>query len=344
MRAACALVVGQRPSLAVTPGGAHAHEEASRRGAVQWRCISAERGAYLEGRQRHARQWAAELSLDAARHFLETTHAWLTGANAADARRAAEAEARARRELRFFEDEELGRIAAPTAGGGGGAASNACVICLETPEADVGVLPCGHVAGCAACVRQWVALSSACPTCRRPARLQDVSFVLLAGALPPASAPAATAVDPHDAARWGTKPAAIVAHLRRVLRDGGSRVIVFSAFDNCLALLAATFEAAGVRAVRCEGDAAARHAAIAAFSGTAPPATTAATPAGVAPPPRVLLLSSKHNASGTNLQCANHVLFVEPPGTNPRDAYAVETQAILVRVRVEVRARARARF
>ena len=80
-----------------------------------------------------------------------------------------------------------------------------------------------------------------------------------------------------------------------MLRDGGSRVIVFSAFDNCLALLAATFEAAGVRAVRCEGDAAARHAAIAAFSGTAPPATPPATPAAVAPaavapPPRVLLL------------------------------------------------------
>ena len=76
-----------------------------------------------------------------------------------------------------------------------------------------------------------------------------------------------------------------------MLRDGGSRVIVFSAFDNCLALLAATFEAAGVRAVRCEGDAAARHAAIAAFSGTAPPATPAAVaPAAVAPPPRVLLL------------------------------------------------------
>ena len=40
-----------------------------------------------------------------------------------------------------------------------------------------------------------------------------------------------------------------------------------------------------------EGDAAARHAAIAAFTDTAR-----------ADGPRVLLLSSKHNASGTNLQ------------------------------------------
>ena len=40
------------------------------------------------------------------------------------------------------------------------------------------------------------------------------------------------------------------------------------------------------------------------------------------------MLSSKHNASGTNLQCANHVLFVEPPGTNATHGLSVETQAI----------------
>ena len=96
---------------------------------------------------------------------------------------------------------------------------------------------------------------------------------------------------------------------------------VFSAFDECLSLLARTFEDAGVFAVRCQGDAATRHSAIAAFSNTA-------RSAGDAAPPRVLLLSSKHNASGTNLQCANHVIFVEPPGTNARQSLAVETQAI----------------
>ena len=43
---------------------------------------------------------------------------------------------------------------------------------------------------------------------------------------------------------------------------------------------------------------------------------------------RVLLLSSTSRASGTNLQCANHVVFLEPPGTNPSDALAIETQAV----------------
>ena len=86
--------------------------------------------------------------------------------------------------------------------------------------------------------------------------------------------------------------------------------------------------------MRFEGTAEQRHEAIAAFSGTGPLPTPAAAAAGgrnanrFTGRPRVLLLSSKHSASGTNLQCANHVLFVEPPGTNARDSLMQETQAI----------------
>ena len=125
--------------------------------------------------------------------------------------------------------------------------------------------------------------------------------------------------------------AAIVAHLRTVLAEGeDSRAIVFTAFDQCLSLLHQTLLEASIHAVRFEGTAEQRHEAIAAFSGTRP----LPTPAGgrnanrFTGRPRVLLLSSKHSASGTNLQCANHVLFVEPPGTNARDSLMQETQAI----------------
>ena len=143
--------------------------------------------------------------------------------------------ARAERELRFFQEQGIGAMAAPSSDTveavgdvGGGLAQ--CVICLETPETDVGVLPCGHCPGCAPCVRAWVAQSEACPTCRRPARPQDVTYVAL-GAEPPsqeggaARAGPTTSVDPDEAERWGTKPAAIIAYLRRVLDDAGSRAI-----------------------------------------------------------------------------------------------------------------------
>ena len=232
----------------------------------------------------------------------------------------------------------------------GGQCASTCVICLEQPEAEVGVLPCGHCAGCGPCVRQWVTQSEACPTCRRSCKIHEVSFVDLKKGAEPREEGAAAAAGPSAAKRraarveaevvevnaaeglaWGSKPAAIVAHLRTVLAEGeDSRAIVFTAFDQCLSLLHQTLLEASIHAVRFEGTAEQRHEAIAAFSGTGP----LPTPAGgrnanrFTGRPRVLLLSSKHSASGTNLQCANHVLFVEPPGTNARDSLMQETQAI----------------
>ena len=32
---------------------------------------------------------------------------------------------------------------------------------------------------------------------------------------------------------------------------------------------------------------------------------------------QVIMLSMEHAAAGTNLQCANHVVLLEPPGINP---------------------------
>jgi hypothetical protein len=137
---------------------------------------------------------------------------------------------------------------AATGGGGAAEGAAACVVCLETPENDCGVLPCGHVPGCAPCVRQWVARAEACPTCRRACKLHEVSYVKIGEPPPPRDAPAASAassasaapaaspaaasaaadaaeavqwVDPDRAERWGTKPAAIVAHLQGALADAG---------------------------------------------------------------------------------------------------------------------------
>lgn len=326
--AACAaakLVIEACPRLADAPGAERARE---RRPAVRlWRCIDyyGQRGAYHEERLSGARAWAASLDEQSARAFLLTTHDWLATSNEASIAASRDRISRAERELRYFQDEVSRQIEA--CGNEGDEGGGTCVICMDVPEGEVGVLPCGHCPGCAVCVRSWVAQAAACPTCRRAATVEQISFVALgaAAAAPTAVAAAAATVasaavhpvDPDKVERWGTKPAAIIQHLQVVLAEAGSRAIVFSAFDECLARLAITFADAGVRAVRCEGDAAARHAAIAAFSDVS-----------AANGPRVLLLSSKHNASGTNLQCANHVLFVEPPGTNATHGLSVETQAI----------------
>lgn len=43
---------------------------------------------------------------------------------------------------------------------------------------------------------------------------------------------------------------------------------------------------------------------------------------------RILLMNSRHLAAGTNLQCASHVVFLEPAGDNKTQALSIETQAI----------------
>ena len=43
---------------------------------------------------------------------------------------------------------------------------------------------------------------------------------------------------------------------------------------------------------------------------------------------RILLLNSRDLAAGTNLQCASHVVFLEPAGDNKAAALSIETQAI----------------
>lgn len=48
----------------------------------------------------------------------------------------------------------------------------------------------------------------------------------------------------------------------------------------------------------------------------------------------VIMLSTKLSASGSNLQCANNVILLDPPGHNPADGGAMEQQAIARSVRL----------
>ena len=56
-------------------------------------------------------------------------------------------------------------------------AASTCVICLEQPGTEVGVLPCGHCAGCGPCVRQWVTQCARRPDLQAHCKIHEVSFV-----------------------------------------------------------------------------------------------------------------------------------------------------------------------
>jgi len=177
-RAAAALVLESRPHLARAVGASCARSA----NVGQWRCIDGSRGvAYLEENLRRARAWAKVLDEESARRFLATTDSWLREGNQNEQARARNEIDRTKREKVHFE-KTLRDLSAPSSASDDADAAGgppACIICLDPPTDPVGVLPCGHCVGCAPCVRQWINQAAACPTCRRPARLQDVSFVAL---------------------------------------------------------------------------------------------------------------------------------------------------------------------
>jgi superfamily II DNA or RNA helicase len=183
-----------------------------------------------------------------------------------------------------------------------------CIICNETTMKIVSMAPCGHYF-CTTCLQRWLVNHTDCPTCRKEIASKDVLYIELE--VPKQSN---EAVDLTQ--KYGTKPAALVSFIRAELSaDGDNRFIVFSQWHDMLLLVKKTLVACGVPCAMCDSkDEAENQAAIDTFR--------------TSKRVRVIMLSMEHAASGTNLQCANHVVLLEPPGINPAHGVAQETQAI----------------
>jgi Helicase conserved C-terminal domain len=120
--------------------------------------------------------------------------------------------------------------------------------------------------------------------------------------------------DENDAlaAMHGSKPAALVRFLQTVTAKG-EQVIVFSYWHDTLKLIGHTLSRCGLRSVFCCGHGAAMALALQEF-------TTNASP--------ILLLSAKSKASGANLQCATHVVLLDPAGSSAEHGSTLEEQAV----------------
>ena len=112
------------------------------------------------------------------------------------------------------------------------------------------------------------------------------------------------------AQQHGSKPAALVRFLRSVVADK-EQVIVFSYWHDTLKLIGQTLTSCGLSFVFCHADMMAD--ALAQFS------------AGTVP---ILLLSAQSKASGANLQCATHVVLLDPAGQSAKHGSTLEEQAI----------------
>ena len=280
-------------------------------------------------RRRHVlKQWLLSdmHSYEARQHFLSLTSHWL-GVSADNLERLAKERTAVRKELEYFQTvlKELEPVATTQdsssaednvingeASAGAVAASPSpsereCIICSGTDMSIVSMAPCGHYF-CTTCLHKWLVDHSDCPTCRQSISRNDVMWIHLSLTR--------SAAMSSLTRKFGTKPAALVQFIQTELAaDADSRFIVFSMWHAMLKLTQNTLEANGIQVTICDSKTDAENAEAIELFRTSPTV-------------RVIMLSMEHAAAGTNLQAANHVVLLEPPGINPAHGVAQETQAI----------------
>lgn len=203
--------------------------------------------------------------------------------------------------------------------------SQACPVCLDDAHAKRAITRCGH-SFCPPCILRAIETTHTCPNCR--ARLDARKDVFILDAQPACATTAAErggggdvtdaadqeAQEAQETQEWLEKYGAKSARLLRLTKAAGtSRFIIFSEFDDELARTGEVLNREGVHAAWCRGSVSCRNAAVAKFQ------------EGMV---KVLLLSARHCASGTDLSCADHVIVLGPLDGSSAEVSNMEAQAL----------------
>ena len=119
----------------------------------------------------------------------------------------------------------------------------------------------------------------------------------------------------QEALRYGSKPAAVLQYCRDKLSEPGTKMLLFSSYNESLTVLSKTLKEEGFHNLTC-------------LQGDDNVADVMERFKKINSNKRILLMNSRDLAAGTNLQCASHVVFLEPAGDNKVAALSIETQAI----------------
>ncbi|CAE7297630.1 RAD5, partial [Symbiodinium sp. KB8] len=194
--------------------------------------------------------------------------------------------------------------------------NRSCSICYEDnlELEQLGITPCAHVF-CLRCLHEQVVKNQQCGLCRQPLKKVDIQPLMLEVSKEGERTEGAS---PSRFGQFGSKLGAIVLQLQEIKEeDPLAKCIVFCQWESLLQNIAAAFRTFGIRFARLDGSVYARTRTLANFKGRDSASVD------------VLLLSLEQSASGTNLTCANHVIFVHPMSAQTQqESIAFELQAI----------------
>lgn len=186
-----------------------------------------------------------------------------------------------------------------------------CAICLnEIPQDDIGVTKCGHIF-CYQCLKTITTGAGVkCPTCMRPLKQEEI---LMLNYEPPVKKKKA---NPEELSKQemineiGTK----LANLIEILKKDEKHTIIFSQWDDLLLKVGKILKKNGIKNVFCKGNVFVQDKAIREFSSD--------------DSIKVIMLSSKNAASGTNLTKAKRIILLDPVYGSYKFRKATENQAI----------------
>jgi SNF2 family DNA or RNA helicase len=186
-----------------------------------------------------------------------------------------------------------------------------CPICLD--KVLVGSLTkCGHIF-CKECIETCLKFKSLCPSCKQPINANEI-FIINNKSKPKKEITVNPLID-----KYGSKLGKIIIMIKNIVTKPEARIIIFSQWDTMLTLIGSTLSENGIANCFVKGNVWSRNSAINRFK-------NGKTISGE--DNKIIILSLKNAASGTNLTEATHIFFVEPINGTKEEIKAIEGQAI----------------
>lgn len=185
-----------------------------------------------------------------------------------------------------------------------------CSICLDNIT-DGSITKCGHIF-CSECIKSCLKYKSCCPMCKKQLAIDEVFLIN--------KKPKTDVIQINPLIeKYGSKLGKLIMMVRNIVIEPDSRIIIFSQWDFMLALIGKTLSENGIANCFVKGNVWSRNSAINKFR-------NGKTLSGE--DNKVIMLSLKNSASGTNLTEASHIFFVEPINAGIDEVRAIEGQSI----------------
>ena len=181
--------------------------------------------------------------------------------------------------------------------------NESCSICMDNIEIPT-ITKCGHIY-CFECIKLCLSSKKICPLCKKDITNKDLIII---------NSPKINNNEDPLINKYGSKLGKLIYLIKDISIIDNNRIIIFSQWDDMLSLIGKTLSDNNINNNFIKGNVWARTKAINKFK--------------LSNEDKVIMLSLKNAASGTNLVEATHIFFVEPINASIDEIKSIESQAI----------------